>query len=338
MRIAAVTVSRDQGPFLLEWIAHHRALGVAGFVVYWHETGDGTAALLAALAREEWLLALPAPDEPLRDARGRPETRGADFTMFLQPDEFLNISTGDGTVAALVDACDAPDLISVSAQVFGWCGVTGYDDRPTLATFTRTHNPDLCGDSLSLPVRTLFRSALPLLATHPARPFLRVRRLNRGDLPAPRWTDGSGREVPRGFSLAAPDKPVDTLPARGARLHATLNCYPIRSLATHIARTARLDGGALAPGFDDGPWRACADDGYAETSILRHLPATLAQVDALRRLPGVAEAQDAAVALHRQAIARVEAASGHAELAARLAGLPRRPPAELAIMKLLELA
>ena len=49
MKITLVTTMRNEGPHLLEWIAHHRAAGVSDFLVYNNDCEDGTEALLELL-------------------------------------------------------------------------------------------------------------------------------------------------------------------------------------------------------------------------------------------------------------------------------------------------
>lgn len=50
-KIAIVTSIRNEGINLLEWIAHHRALGVDDFIIYANDNDDGSSDLLTLLAR-----------------------------------------------------------------------------------------------------------------------------------------------------------------------------------------------------------------------------------------------------------------------------------------------
>jgi hypothetical protein len=49
MDILAVTCMRNEGPYCVEWIAHHRAAGFTKFLIYTHDCTDGTDALLDLL-------------------------------------------------------------------------------------------------------------------------------------------------------------------------------------------------------------------------------------------------------------------------------------------------
>ncbi len=39
----------DESPYIIDWIAHHRAIGVTDFVLYQNDSVDGTTQLLTAL-------------------------------------------------------------------------------------------------------------------------------------------------------------------------------------------------------------------------------------------------------------------------------------------------
>ena len=49
MRILAVLTVRNEAAFLLEWLAHHRAVGVTDFLVFSNDCQDGTDAMLDRL-------------------------------------------------------------------------------------------------------------------------------------------------------------------------------------------------------------------------------------------------------------------------------------------------
>ena len=48
-RITAVSMMKDEGPFVLEWIAHHLAVGFTDIVVYTNDCSDGTDTMLMRL-------------------------------------------------------------------------------------------------------------------------------------------------------------------------------------------------------------------------------------------------------------------------------------------------
>ena len=50
MRFLAILTVRNEGAFLLEWLAHHRAVGFTDFLVFSNDCQDGTDAMLDRLA------------------------------------------------------------------------------------------------------------------------------------------------------------------------------------------------------------------------------------------------------------------------------------------------
>lgn len=59
LKITAVTCVKNEGPFLLEWIAFHQCIGVTDFLFYSNDCDDGTDTLLDALAELGHLRHLP---------------------------------------------------------------------------------------------------------------------------------------------------------------------------------------------------------------------------------------------------------------------------------------
>jgi hypothetical protein len=48
-RTAIVTTMKNEGPFILEWLAYHRAIGVEDFLIYTNDCSDGTDTMLELL-------------------------------------------------------------------------------------------------------------------------------------------------------------------------------------------------------------------------------------------------------------------------------------------------
>lgn len=336
MRIAAVTCVKNEGPFLLEWIAFNRLIGVTDFLFYSNDCTDGTDALLDALAARGGVVHLPNPAEgrnyqmeALKDARAQAVVAEADWVWIADVDEFLNIHCGDHTIPALIEACGDPQAISVSFQFFANGGVERFEDAPVIAQFTRTHNPDLwCGET-AIEVKSLVRADFPLQYYGAHRPFF------RNTLPArrrPSWTDGSGRPVPHKFLVADNPRRIRRFPARGARVHATLNHYALRSLDSYLVKTDRGDVNRENRAFDDTYWRERNDGGWEDRSIQRHLPALAAALAELKSDPEIAALHDECVRRHRERGAALLEREEYRAMRAQLSAAPPLPPQEEALI------
>jgi hypothetical protein len=350
MRITAVTCVKNEGPFLLEWIAFNRLLGVTDFLFYSNDCSDGTDTLLDALADRGGHLAgragrvthLPNPAkgrnyqmEALKHASRQELVRAADWVWIADVDEFLNIHVGDHSIPALVEACGDPQAISVTFQFFANGGVTRFEDRPVIAQFRRSHNPDLWCAQTAIEVKTLVRRDFPLRYYGAHRPFFRDR-LPEDSQPA--WTDGSGRAVPPRFLLAATPRRIRKFPAGGARDFATLNHYALRSLESYLVKNDRGDVNREGRVFDDSYWRERNDPAWEDTSILRYLPRLEAALAELKADPEIGALHAACVRAHRARSDALMAQPAYAEMFTHLKDLPAYPPGERELMRELGLA
>ncbi|MGB0798558.1 MAG: glycosyltransferase family 2 protein, partial [Planktomarina sp.] len=104
MNICVVSAMRNEGPFLLEWIAHMRAIGVTDFVIYSNDCDDGTDQMLASLDQQGILHHIPqtvdggaSPQwQALRSAWKQDAVKSADWVMVCDVDEFMNVHIGQG--------------------------------------------------------------------------------------------------------------------------------------------------------------------------------------------------------------------------------------------------
>ncbi len=141
-QLCAVAAVRDCGPLLLEWVAHHRRLGVEHFFLYAPAaTGsdglprgdDGTAGLLAALAGSgvvTWIATAVAPEvDPSALAHGHALQMLADVLDFRwlllgAPDEFACPDAAHPALPALLAPVPGRpfDVLALPALSFGPAG------------------------------------------------------------------------------------------------------------------------------------------------------------------------------------------------------------------------
>lgn len=117
---------KDEGPYILEWVAHHLVMGFDRICVASNDCRDGSDRLLDALAALgviEHLANVVAPGdipqhagyEAMRKRFGIDDT---DWLAVLDADEFLNVHVGGHGVTDLTAAAGDADIISLHAMCF----------------------------------------------------------------------------------------------------------------------------------------------------------------------------------------------------------------------------
>ncbi len=340
MRITAVTCVKNEGPFLIEWIAFNRVIGVTDFLFYSNDCTDATDRILDALAARGIVTHLPNPAqgrnyqmEALKAAKSHDLVLSSDWIWIADVDEFLNIHHGNGTIPELIDACENPHAISVTFQFFANCDIDAFEDRPVIEQFTRSHNPDIWCDQSAQEVKTLIRNDFPVKYFGAHRPFMKE---NLPKNRRPVWKDGGGRDVPWKFRTAANKRRIRKFPAAGARGLATLNHYALRSLDSYLVKNDRGDVNREHRHFDDTYWRERNDDAFEDLSIQRYLPRLRKEMDALLADDEIRALHEEAVAAHRATLDRLMQDEDYRNLRARLKACPKISPAELALKELIE--
>src|SRR5690606_34049445 len=144
-RILAILSVKNEGAFLLDWLAHHRAVGFTDVLALSNDCADGTDRMLDRLAAMGWLTHVrndgPHRKGPQWTALARadehPLKAAADWVLVLDIDEFVNVHAGDRTVQALLAALPGATAIPLTWRLFGNCGVRAFEDRPVPEQFLR---------------------------------------------------------------------------------------------------------------------------------------------------------------------------------------------------------
>ncbi len=335
--ITLVTAMRNEGPFVLEWIAHHKALGVAGFVIVTNDCDDGTDALLDRLAAAGEVVHLRQTPgarsvqwEALALAGGTEAVRDADWVLGIDCDEFVNLRSPLVSLPDLLAVSGDVDAIVLPWRLFGHSGHLGFEDATLTARFTRAIPEDALFPGVARSFKTLARwrdGPFARLGIH--RPKTRQGR-------EPVWIDGSGRRLPAPF--AGDDGRILLLTPRIETGLVQLNHYSLRSAEDFLVKRARGLPNRTRKALDASYWAERNFNTVGDTTIARHAPATAREAARLRALPGVAAAHEAAVAAHRAKIAALLAIRAEAALFSRLALLATSvPPSPEVARRLLHL-
>ena len=173
MTTTVVTTMKNEGAFLLEWVAHHKALGFDDIVLCTNDCADPTTDMALRMQKMGIVRHHATTYKPgasiqrgaLRQARLYPEVQQADWIYVCDADEFLTVNLGDGTITALINAASLrSEVIAVPWRVFGSGGIKDYADIPVTQQFQRA-NPMPAPDALhgAFP-KSIFRGGKTLSA------------------------------------------------------------------------------------------------------------------------------------------------------------------------------
>lgn len=199
-RAFLVTALGNEAPYLLEWVAHHRALGFEGAVLFTYGAEDGTAQMAARLEElghaRHIPLELKTWRDPLRyglrDLLPRLDQIGADWAMVAEIDEFLDIRTKGGGLVHFLAKIGPADAVSVCRRVFGSGGRRGLPEGTIRDSYTMAAPEEERGPMVGRGLKTLFRPG-KVSRVAPHRPYFR-------DGPdSIRWLDAGGQPMPERY-------------------------------------------------------------------------------------------------------------------------------------------
>jgi len=239
-RILAVLTVRNEGAFLLEWLAHHRAVGFTDFLVLSNDCQDGTDTMLDRLEHMGWLVHL-RNDGPhdnggiqftgLKLADKHKLVKKADWILTLDIDEFVNIHVGDNTVPALLEALPEATAITLTWRLFGNADVVSYRDHPVTDSFVRCAPAVMYWPWRASMFKTLYRND----GTYRKLGVHRPRNPDKSRLDAARWFDGEGRKLEDQFRHTR----VFNTYGRSNYALAQLNHYALGAMESFVLKADR---------------------------------------------------------------------------------------------------
>ncbi len=147
--LCVVATARNEGLYLVEWLAYHRLVGVEAFFLYTNDNDDGSDELLTALAEAgvvNWIRNTTAPGiSPQYKAYGHafqllPDVLDYRWAAVIDLDEFIVFDTVKyASIPDFLSAREAvkTDAIALSWQIFGSSAETRWSSRPVTERFQR---------------------------------------------------------------------------------------------------------------------------------------------------------------------------------------------------------
>ena len=306
-RILIGTCMKDEGPYILEWIAWHRAMGVTDIVVFTNDCTDGTAELLDHLHDRGLVTHLPNPALATAATAFQPIAlnylhhmrvfREADFVISMDVDEFVNVKPGAGRFADLFAATGPFDALSISEVNHG-CNDHEAFARGWLTEMFPRHETLAPGrHRCRRGVKTITRPSVRLAKIRNHRPdFL-------ASAKPVLWLDGSGRYLP--VLQAEPDE--NGIDVRGSYDLVTLDHFPLRSMQGFFMKMLRGDVVVAKKSVSQRYWRVRNRNEHTSSKLN---PAQLAAAKAFHAAqfesdPALMALHEACCAFHEKRIAEI---------------------------------
>ncbi|CAO4169694.1 Glycosyltransferase family 2 protein [Methylorubrum populi] len=142
--VTLVAIARNEGRHLVEWLAHHLAVGFDRIVLYDNESTDDTRSLFKALSpRDLRLRRVPWPTPPDASAQILAYAHAltdlaTPWVMYLDPNEFV-VPLAHASMADLIATLpDAVASLHVNRRRFGASRREGSADALVTRAFTRS--------------------------------------------------------------------------------------------------------------------------------------------------------------------------------------------------------
>jgi len=317
-RALIVTCMRDEGPFILEWLAHHKAIGFTDFLIYSNDCEDGTDLMLDRLAELGEITHIPNPSlgkktvqwQALSDAATQPIMKEVDWIYGTDVDEFLNIKVGDGHLNDLFTASPETTGFALAWRMFGNNGITTFQDQPVIKQFTRCAPTGMLWPWRAIQFKCLYRNdgTYEKLGVHmPKKP-------NQGRLAQTIWRDGSGNPLP-----SRSPKGSTLIPTFSDQYElAQINHYALGSVESYLVKQMRGKPNHSTDPIDLAYWADRNFNDVEDKSIQRATKLSAPFLSKYKTDKTLADLHENAVMWRRKQISRLQTESDSFYLYARV--------------------
>lgn len=305
---------KNEAPYILEWVAYHRAVGFDNFLIYTNDCTDGTSEILDRLMElgvvqhrnnDNWQGNSPQ-QAALDAALEEPLIRDAEWIAHFDVDEFVNIRTGNGTLDDFFARVPDATNVAMTWRLFGYNGVSTLKDDLVIAQFDHAA-PKYCPKPHTVwGFKTMFRNigAYSKISCH------RPNKLDEALEPQVAWVNGSGQPMTKdvlknGWRNSQKNIGYDLL---------QLNHYALRSAESYLIKRQR--GRALHVDRSIGLnyWVRMDWSDNRDITIQRNIPRVRAELARLLEDDQLRALHEAGFAWHRAKAAELHGMEEFEEL------------------------
>ena len=311
MTKTVITTMKNEGAFLLEWVAHHKALGFDHIVICTNDCADPTREMALRLgemglvrhhATKKWA-STSTQRAALKQASRYPEVAKADWLYVCDADEFLVCKIGNGSLQALVDAANTGvDVIAIPWRIFGPNGQSDYREGRITTQFLYARAEPHLGQIAPAYPKSVFRG------------LQNMHRIGiHGPVPRPGLGRDLHRELPGGQPMIPQHHPIFV---QADYSFAQINHYTLRSRDSFLVKRDRGRVNHMLQSMDIDYWDRFDVAQVACSAIRRYDQPTQNWLDQLLSDPALAALHAAAVAWHRAKLTILHQSPDYAALIA----------------------
>ncbi|MBU2982593.1 glycosyltransferase family 2 protein [Lentibacter algarum] len=290
---------KNEAPYIVEWIAYHRAMGVDNFVIYTNGCEDSTTDVLDRLQEmgivqhrdnTDWRGNSPQ-QFALNSSLKEPVIQNAEWIIHIDVDEFINVRTGNGTLEDLFKATGKATNIAMTWRLFGHNGVTKLSNDFVIDQFD-TCAPKYCPKPHTVwGFKSMFKNmqAYKKISCHRPNQIIDEKR------DQVKWVNGSGKDVTEDYIKGGWRSSKKTV---GYDL-VQLNHYALRSAESFLIKRQR--GRALHVDRSIGLnyWIRMDWCDFKDNTIKRNSERTRAEYERLMSDPALKKAHDDGLEWHK---------------------------------------
>ena len=290
---------KDEAPYILEWVAYHRAMGIDNFIIYTNGCTDGTPELLDRLQalgilqhrnNDGWKGNSPQ-QYALNQSLKEDVIKNAEWVIHIDVDEFINVRIGNGTLDDFLARVPDATNVAMTWRLFGHNGVTKLADDLVIDQFDKAA-PKHCPKPHTV---WGFKTMVKNIGAYEKLSCHRPNKLREGFSDKVKWVNGSGQPMggevkEKGWRSSLQNVGYELL---------QLNHYALRSAESYLIKRQRGRALHVDRSIGINYWVRMDWSDNSDLTIKRNIPRVLAELDRLRADPELLRLHDSGMDWHR---------------------------------------
>jgi hypothetical protein len=331
-QVTAVSMMKDEGAYVIEWVAHHLAVGFSDLLVYTNDCSDGTDDMLIRLEelglchhrRNDIPEGIRPQPSALSYAQAEPVVQQSDWVMVFDADEFLSIRYGDGTLDDLLTATKTQGAngIVVTWRIFGSGGVVDWSRAPVTEQYLWAA-PMTWNKGWGVKTLFTFDAAKWKLGIH--RPKIKAKWVETEFPDQIKWLNGSGQEMEDYFKFRGWRSITRTVGYDWVQL----NHYAVKSVDSYAIRKMRGNVNNKKDKYNSDYWSLQDRNEVRDDTMLRYTKVRNRIIAELLQDPELKRLHFAALERAEARLAELRETEAYRELVADLARASEVPISQI---------